>query len=208
MTTRTAPPADRSFRRIAILFSIVFVAGALLMAPAWQALATPGTEVTALMSTCSAAPDALNVPGAARYTPSCPAPPDEAVSTVTTTYTTTTATSTSTTTTKTTSTVTTPKTTTTSKATTTAKATTPSKATTTSKATVPPVVTARPPTTAAQRTAIATTPARRTAGPIPGAVAAGTNEAASWQLPVGGALILLGTAGMTTAVLRRRSLSR
>lgn len=65
-----------------------------------------------------------------------------------------------------------------------------------------------PQRTAAGATAAGGTAAGRTAGPIPGAVDAGMNEASSWQLPVGGALILLGAAGMTTTVLRRKSAKR
>jgi hypothetical protein len=54
------------------------------------------------------------------------------------------------------------------------------------------------------RTTPVTTPSR-TAGPIPGAVNAGQNDAASWELPVGGALMTLGAAGTVTAIARRTS---
>jgi hypothetical protein len=61
-------------------------------------------------------------------------------------------------------------------------------------------------TTAAQRTAAATT--TRTAGPIPGAVDAGQNEASSWQLPAGAALIALGGLWTLATIARRTSARR
>lgn len=189
MTART-PPADRSFRTIAILFATVFVGGAMLMGSAWQALAAPGKDVSALMHpTCSAAPDAAV--GAAQYTATCTSQPDDTVST----YTTITVPTTTTETTKTTTRTSTSKTETT-------KATTTSKASTTSTAVAPPV--AQSTVTGAQQHA---TPSTRTAGPIPRAVNAGQNEASSWQLGVGGALITLGALGAALS-LRRTTTKR
>lgn len=59
-----------------------------------------------------------------------------------------------------------------------------------------------------QATVAKPTTVTRTVGPIPGAVDAGTNEASSWQLPVGGALIMLGAVGVASAVIRRNSAKR
>lgn len=192
MSTRT-PPTDRSFRKIAFLFAIVFVGGAMLMGSAWQALADPDGDVTALThSTCTAFPDAANVPGAVQNTATCTALPDETLSTATTTYSTTSS-STRTSTTETTK--------TTTHATSTSRAGT-STATTTSKAPAPPV--ARSTVTGGEQRA---TTSARTAGPIPRAVDAGQNEASSWQVPVGGALITLGALGAALA-LRRSTTER
>jgi hypothetical protein len=49
---------------------------------------------------------------------------------------------------------------------------------------------------------------RRSPGPIPGAVDAGLNTGTQWQWPVGGALLLLGTAGAVTALTRRSATRR
>jgi len=49
---------------------------------------------------------------------------------------------------------------------------------------------------------------RRSPGPIPGAVDAGLNTSTQWQWPVGGALLLLGTAGAVTALTRRSATRR
>ena len=195
MTART-PPADRSFRKVAILFAIVFVGGAMLMGSAWQALAAPGGGVNALTHpTCSAFPDAVNGPSEARYTQSCTTLPDFISTTYSTvTVPTTTTESTKTETTKPTKTETTK---TETKTTTTSKATTTSRATTTSTAVAPPV--AQSTITGAQQKA---TPSTRTAGPIPRAVNAGQNEASSWPLAVGGALITLGALGAALSLRR------
>jgi hypothetical protein len=44
-----------------------------------------------------------------------------------------------------------------------------------------------------------------TSRPIPNAVSAGSNTAADWQLPAGGALIVLGAVGAAGALARRAS---
>lgn len=104
-----------------------------------------------------------------------------------------------------------PVTTTTSATTTTSTTTT---STTTTTRTQSGSTTSSAPTTEAAKTttqhqaAVTTTAPRRTTAPIPGAVDAGTNEASSWQLPVGGALIVLGALGVATTVARRSSAKR
>jgi hypothetical protein len=54
----------------------------------------------------------------------------------------------------------------------------------------------------------APTAAQRTPRPIPAAVSAGTNDAADWQLPVGGALIVAGAASVAVGMGRQRSSGR
>ena len=74
----------------------------------------------------------------------------------------------------------------------------------------PPLQGAQPPAShqqapsasVAQTAPVANAPTSR---PIPNAVSAGSNTAADWQLPAGGALIVLGAVGAAGALVRRSS---